>query len=151
MSDWRIRAGTEDDIPRLAEVERASDTLFPPGRLPPGDATYPVAGLRAACNEGLLLVADEDGAIAGFAFCEPADGRLHLTGLAVHPDFGRLGIGAALVRRAIDESRTRGLDGVTLTTFADLAWNGPFYARLGFRVADERALSPFLAAALGRE
>lgn len=151
MSNWRIRAGTRDDIPLLAGVERASDTLFPPGRLPPGDATYPVAGLRAACDDGLLFVAEARDRIAGFAFCAMADGRLHLTGLAVHPDFGRRGIGAALVRRVIDAARARGMAGVSLTTFSDLPWNAPFYARFGFLVVADRALPPFLSDTLANE
>jgi hypothetical protein len=33
---------------------------------------------------------------------------------------------------------------VTLTTFRDVPWNGPFYAKLGFR--ELRHLSPGLAA-----
>jgi hypothetical protein len=29
---------------------------------------------------------------------------------------------------------------VTLSTFRDVAWNGPFYARLGFRALDPSGL-----------
>ncbi len=151
MGDWTIRVARTDDIAALADVERASDRLFPEGRLPPGDATYTLEGLRASCAAGLLLVAEIDCRIAGFAFCEPADGRLHLTGLAVHPDFGRRGIGAALVECVIAEARGRGLAGVTLTTFEDLPWNAPFYRRLGFRLIEEGELTPFLQATLTRE
>jgi predicted N-acetyltransferase YhbS len=81
----------------------------------------------------------------------PMGDGLHLAGLAVHPDFGRRGIGAALVQRVLQIARDRALAGVILTTFDDLPWNGPFYRRLGFRVLAERDLSPFLAATLQRE
>ncbi|HUJ66088.1 MAG TPA: hypothetical protein VLX59_11150 [Acidimicrobiales bacterium] len=37
-----------------------------------------------------------------------------------------------------------GLPAVTLTKFRDVAWNGPFCARLGFREVED--LSPGLAA-----
>ena len=151
MGDWAIRVGSPDDIAALPDVERESDRLFPEGRLPPDDATYPLDALRASCEADLLFVAEIGGRIAGFAFCEPADGRLHLTGLAVHPDFGRRGIGAALVECVIAGARERGLGGVTLTTFEDLPWNAPFYRRLGFRRIDEGELSPFLEATLRRE
>jgi hypothetical protein len=33
---------------------------------------------------------------------------------------------------------------VTLTTFRDVAWNMPFYARLGFEVIPVNALTPAL-------
>lgn len=150
-ADWRLRAGSRADVPLLAALEQAADALFPPGRLPPGDDTYPVADLVAACDGGLLFVAMAGERLVGFAYCAVAGRDLHLAGLAVHPDFGRRGIGAALVRRVEGAARARGLDGVTLTTFADIPWNGPFYERLGFhRVADAKA-PPHLAAALARE
>jgi hypothetical protein len=38
---------------------------------------------------------------------------------------------------------------VTLTTFRDVPWNGPFYAGLGFRAVDE--LTPGLAAVRDHE
>lgn len=156
MTDWWIRTGEPADVPRLADVERAADRLFPAGRLPPGDDPYPREQLADASATGLLFVAvrhpvDTDQRIVGFAFCRIEGPRLHLGGLAVEPDFGRQGIGAALVRRVFAACRARALDAVTLTTFADLPWNGPFYARMGFRVMDEPALPEYLAMALTRE
>ena len=38
---------------------------------------------------------------------------------------------------------------MTLTTFRDVPWNGPFYAGLGFRAVDE--LTPGLAAVRDHE
>jgi hypothetical protein len=35
---------------------------------------------------------------------------------------------------------------LTLTTFDDVPWNGPYYTRLGFRTLDLAALSPGLQA-----
>jgi hypothetical protein len=37
-----------------------------------------------------------------------------------------------------------GYESVTLTTFRDLPWNMPFYARLGFAVVPRHDLSPAL-------
>jgi hypothetical protein len=48
------------------------------------------------------------------------------------------------VNAVSDWARYRGLPAVTLTTFRDVPWNGPFYAKLGFRELSE--LSPGLAA-----
>jgi predicted N-acetyltransferase YhbS len=151
MADWRLRMGTRDDVPHLAAIERAADGLFPAGRLPPGDETYPVQDLIAACDAGLLFVAAVAERVVGFAYCAVAGRDLHLAGLAVLPDFGRRGIGAALIRRVVEAAGARGLGGVTLPTFADIPWNAPFYERLGLRRVDDAAALPHLAEALARE
>jgi hypothetical protein len=40
----------------------------------------------------------------------------------------------------------QGFDAVTLTTYRDVPWNAPFYARLGFVVVAEQDLSRGLVA-----
>jgi hypothetical protein len=49
-----------------------------------------------------------------------------------------------LVNAVCDWATAEGLPAVTLTTFRDVAWNGPFYAKLGFRELVD--LSPGLVA-----
>ena len=43
------------------------------------------------------------------------------------------------------------LTALTLTTFRDVAWNAPFYQRLGFAVLPREAISPYLAGHLRDE
>ncbi len=43
------------------------------------------------------------------------------------------------------------LSAVTLTTFRDIPWNAPLYARLGFRELSTDRLSPVLAALVREE
>ena len=45
------------------------------------------------------------------------------------------------VRAAQIDARNSGIKALTLTTFRDVAWNAPFYARLGFEGSD-RAATP---------
>ena len=40
---------------------------------------------------------------------------------------------------------------LTLTTFAEVPWNAPYYARCGFTVLDESAIGPDLRAVRARE
>jgi GNAT superfamily N-acetyltransferase len=80
----------------------------------------------------------------GFARLEVVDGQAHLEQLAVHPDQARRGLGTALVQAAVTWAGEQGFTSMTLTTFRDVAWNGPFYARLGF-VEVDTAESPELA------
>jgi GNAT superfamily N-acetyltransferase len=91
-----------------------------------------MAQLQAALAAKLLFVAVEDDQLRGFAACRVIDRYLHLDELSVHPAYGRRGIGQALVSCVLAEASQRQLVGVSLTTFADLPWNAPFYQRLGF-------------------
>jgi GNAT superfamily N-acetyltransferase len=80
----------------------------------------------------------------GFACIDIVDGDAHLWQLSVHPSAGRQGIGGALVHAACEWARSAGYGAVTLTTYRDVPWNGPFYARLGFVPLGD--LTPGLAA-----
>jgi N-acetylglutamate synthase-like GNAT family acetyltransferase len=57
----------------------------------------------------------------------------------VHPDHARKGLGRKLIEHVASWARDRDLDALTLTTYVDVPWNGPYYERLGFRflTADE--------------
>lgn len=146
-----IRQGRQDDVPLLAGIELAAGALFPAARIPDPDGTYPMDGLLEALANGLLLVVESEATVAGFAVCSEAPGRLHLEEISVHPDHGRKGLGRALVSQVLEEAQQRGLPAVTLTTFADIPWNGPFYASMGFSPIPEADLDDALSAALAHE
>ena len=69
---------------------------------------------------------------------------VHLHELDVHPQRARQGLGQRLIEHIAQWAR--GAEALTLTTFSDVPWNGPYYGRLGFRTLDEAALSPALQA-----
>lgn len=120
-------------------VEAAADRLFATVgfELYPGPGT--IDGLRRA---RAVLVAGRPP--VGFAAVDQVDGSAHLEQLAVHPAHGRRGIGRALVEAACDWARRAGYPTMTLVTFTDVVWNGPFYVRAGFVPLTE--LGPGLAA-----
>src|SRR5580765_1414318 len=121
------------DDPRIA---RAADA-------PP----YWTEGLERASREQRSWVAvDDRGSVVGFAVAWVVDGEGHLDELAVVPEHGRRGVGRALVDEVLTWSAARGLPSVTLITFRDVPWNGPFYEKLGFKAVT--ALTPALQAAL---
>lgn len=137
LTDYAIRLAGPEYIPALAAIERAAARLFlaHPTHIAPGllDDTLATATLRRALTRGRLWLALHGAEPVGFA-CVLRYGRLaHLRELAVHPDHGRRGLGSALVKAVCKQARQQRLDGVTLTTFRDIPWNAPFYARLGFR------------------
>jgi ribosomal protein S18 acetylase RimI-like enzyme len=119
-----------------ARIARAAD-----------DQPYRTEGLTRAATEQRAWVAIDDlGAVIGFAVAWVIDGEGHLDELAVTPAHGRRGVGRALVDEVLAWSAARGLPSVTLITFRDVPWNGPFYEKLGFEAVT--ALTPALQAAL---
>lgn len=80
-----------------------------------------------------MLVSETDGALLGFAACQACADALHLWELAVRHDAQAQGLGKALIEATFALARQRGLPAVTLSTFREIPWNGPFYARMGFR------------------
>ncbi len=89
-------------------------------------------GRRHLEDGGGLLVAQAGDVIAGYAALWPVDHLAHLCEIDVHPDHGRAGIGAALMSAADGWARGCACPGISLTTFIDVPWNGPWYARLGY-------------------
>jgi GNAT superfamily N-acetyltransferase len=140
-----IERARDDDLARLPRVELAANALFA-GRDVAGVAT-PLAELADAPAAGLLWVARAaSGEPVGFALCELVDGAVHLEEIDVDPAHGRRGIGRALLDAVIAWAERAGRPAVTLTTFRDIPWNAPFYARAGFRVLASAELGPGLAA-----
>ncbi|MEV8593045.1 GNAT family N-acetyltransferase [Streptomyces sp. NPDC052012] len=90
-----------------------------------------------------VAVDDEDLAV-GYLMAEPVDGALHVEQVSVHPRAGRRGVGRDLLAYASDRAREEGLTGLTLTTFAEVPWNAPYYERLGFRTLEDAELTPGL-------
>lgn len=62
------------------------------------------------------------------------------------PAWSGHGLGRRLIEDLVDRARRRGHHALTLTTFTDVAWNGPYYERLGFRVLADDELGPGLRA-----
>jgi predicted N-acetyltransferase YhbS len=98
-----------------------------------------------------VLVAEDAGEVIGFACCQACADALHLWELSVRHERQGQGAGSALVRACADLARARGLAAVTLSTFRDIAWNAPFYRRLGFVDLAEEALNARLKLVLRRE
>lgn len=142
---WPVRTAGAADLPRLPALEQAADTLLAHhlgAPLPP--APDPAQAAAALARAAAVLVTGRPP--AGFARIELVDGGAHLEQLAVDPAFGRRGLGSALVRACCDWAARGGYAQLTLTTFAQVPFNAPFYARLGFTVIDDATLPPGLAA-----
>jgi GNAT superfamily N-acetyltransferase len=58
---------------------------------------------------------------------------LYLTGMAVHPELQRKGIGRLLMKQAEEMARAWPADAIRLDAFDASAGAGPFYAKCGYR------------------
>lgn len=132
MSGWTLRLARPQDAEAMPGIERAAGQAFA------GEPSVDPARFRSEADyarlirRGHSLVAHVGEAMAGFLVAQPFSRELHIWELDVAPGFQRRGIGAGLVRAAMIDARNTGIKALTLTTFRDLAWNGPFYVRLGF-------------------
>ncbi|MGL5928194.1 MAG: GNAT family N-acetyltransferase, partial [Dermatophilaceae bacterium] len=124
-----IRLATAEDLPHLTAIEEAGDAMF--AELFGGvDWPPPTPGTERAARPGVILVADRP--VTGFAHVFRLDGHWHLEQLAVSPACQRRGVGGALLDAVLAEVARGGGREVTLMTYADVRWNGPFYARRGY-------------------
>ena len=128
-----IRLIAPDNYPTVESIENAADQLLI-DRLSPESWEPAPSGLSRASESGFVFVAEETeaGGIVGFVHVLEIDGIAHLEQISVLPQVGRRGYGRRLVEAAMDESRRRGYEQLSLRTYADVPWNAPFYARVGF-------------------
>lgn len=148
---FTIRLATIDDLLFLPEIESSAAELYPRHRIPHPKETMPENILHQALNAGLLFIGEYQQQVVGFAACHLYSNYLHLDEVSVHPDFGKQGLGSALVLRVIQEMQNRKLKGCTLTTFEDLNWNAPWYKKLGFRKLKSQEIPAHVAAILRDE
>jgi ribosomal protein S18 acetylase RimI-like enzyme len=108
-----------------------------------GNPPHPAASFRSAIRDRLVWVAEAEVPV-GFALVEDHGAAAHLEEIAVRRAHGRSGVGTALIRHAMSELAARGYATLTLSTFAAVPWNRPFYESLGFEVVPEGEWSPVL-------
>ncbi|UTT47647.1 GNAT family N-acetyltransferase [Rhodococcus gordoniae] len=143
-----IRLATDDDLPVLQEIERAAGKPFAEiGMTFVADDDPPsVEDLRVHRDAGRCWVwFDGDGLPVAYLAADIVDDGVHIEQVSVHPDHARRGIGRMLIEHAAGWARDAGFGSLSLTTYRDVPWNGPYYARLGFRTVADDALSPALA------
>lgn len=135
MSDFSIRLARAEDAEAFHEVEEDAASLL---REEPSLEGVPVPPsesaehYRALIRRGNCLAATSRDEVVGFAAAGKIGRELHLHELSVARRSQGQGIGATLLQALAIDARNCGLRAITLNTYRDIAWNGPFYARHGF-------------------
>jgi GNAT superfamily N-acetyltransferase len=93
-----------------------------------------LASLEQGRRGGRLWVAVSPlGRIVGFALMKQPGGLAWLDQLSVLDAWQGRGLGTALIDRTAATARALGFDALYLSTYRDVPWNGPFYAKRGFK------------------
>ena len=140
-----IRPARTDEIERVREIERVSATRFlgtDRAWLADDEPTDARTLAERIGTGGLLVAADGEVPVA-FVMFRSVEGCAYVEQIDVLPSHARRGIGAALLEAVAGVARARGWPALTLSTFKDVPFNAPYYARLGFAVVEE--LTPGLA------
>ena len=97
------------------------------------------------------VAVDDENRPQGFLSAERHGRDLHIHELSVMQSLQGQGTGRLLIEAAKDYARSSRLAFVTLTTFKNVPWNAPFYARTGFRIKATADLDQRLAALASEE
>ncbi|MBO4146732.1 GNAT family N-acetyltransferase [Enterobacter ludwigii] len=130
-----VRPTRCDDVYALPAIERAAGERF--RRYPElawlaeGEVISAEQHLEYA-ERGQSWLALANDRPVGFILTEAHSSSLFIVELSVDLDWQGKGIGRQLIACVADHARKLGLTSLTLTTFRDVPWNAPFYARLGF-------------------
>lgn len=139
-----IRPGHAEELAVCQDIERAAGEVFRAWDMDAiaDDEPLPLADLELFRAAGGLWVAEAGaGQLAGYLLAAPVDGRTHIEQVSVRPGHARRGVGRALIDHAAE---AWGGAAQTLTTFAEVPWNAPYYRRLGFQDLAEDQLTPGL-------
>jgi GNAT superfamily N-acetyltransferase len=149
-----IRPARCSDSIAIQRIERAAGELFRSiGMSDIADHPDPSSELLAEyqkAGRSWVVVDDADVPIA-FVLVRLLDGLAHVEQVSVHPADARRGIGRELIDYVDDWAARRGLGALTLTTFRDVPWNGPYYERLGFAEIAPGERGPELAELMAEE
>ena len=133
---YRIRVARPHEVPRLREIEDEAGTIFSGlGLIDEAlDASFPLDDLARLVGLGQVWVGClEDDLPVGMVIASVRDGAVYVEEMDVLPAHGRRGLGARLLGRVCIWAEAQGHAAVTLSTFRDVPWNGPFYRKHGFR------------------
>ncbi len=149
-----IRPIRDPELPLIQDIERAAGEAFRDIGMPEiaDDPPLAIADLARYLRLGTAWVAvDAVNEPIAYLIAEVVDGNLHIEQVTVHPEHSRRGVGRDLIDHAGRYARAHDLPALTLCTFAEVPWNAPYYARLGFTTLSAKEWTPGLSEIRRRE
>jgi GNAT superfamily N-acetyltransferase len=141
-----IRLAQAAELSAVQEIDQASARMFNDVGMPQIAGMLWTAEDLAAYREAgrLWVITGLDDCPAGFLLTEMVDGCVHVEQVSVDPGSARRGLGRALLDHAAQHAAEAGVRALTLTTFAQVPWNAPYYTRCGFRLLGDAEVTPGL-------
>lgn len=128
-----VRVANSDDAADAADVFCAAFAALRCVYRPTSEAA---ARQAERAGEGSRLVAEIAGRIVGTVQFVVHKQHVHLIGLAVHPDFQRMGVAGRMIEAVVARAPTLGRSVVVLDTIKETG-NVPLFEKMGFRVVRE--------------
>jgi ribosomal protein S18 acetylase RimI-like enzyme len=129
---YAIRSARIEELTQLAPIEQAAAIRFrdtPYAFLADGEP-LPIEFIQQRFQAGQVWVAvDRNDIVIGFAITREVDRTLYLQEIDIAPEHGQQGIGSALIETVQVWGKGLGYAVMSLSTFRDLPWNAPFYAK----------------------
>jgi [ribosomal protein S18]-alanine N-acetyltransferase len=122
-----LRAGTPEDVPRLLEIARESDTA---AQWSP--AEYEKLFAPKLVQQSCLLVAEIAGTVGGFLVARGLAGDWELENIVVSANLRRQGLGTALIQGFLSRAGEMALKTVHLEVRESNTAARELYKRLGF-------------------
>jgi GNAT superfamily N-acetyltransferase len=144
QSGYAIRSAQVEELPLLAPIEQAAAIRFQdtPYAFLADSEPLSIEFVQQRFQAGQVwVIVDQADQVIGFALTREVDRTLYLEELDIAPQHGRRGLGKALVETVQAWGKDSGYNTMSLSTFRDLPWNAPFYAKLGFRILDAAELT----------
>lgn len=144
-----VRSARTDELDRVLAIEDEAGTRFAGLALvdPTRDTSFSRERLTelAALGQVWVVCGVEDVPV-GMVIASVREGIGWVEEIDVVPEHGRRGLGGRLLERVCAWGRAHRLPAVGLSTFRDVAWNGPFYRRHGFVEIEPAAWTPGMQA-----
>lgn len=130
-----IRSMTLDDLPAVLEIDRMS---FP---IPWPERSYRFELTENPASQLLVTIVHERSGprLVGYVGFWLIVDEAHISTLAVHPDYRRLGIGAELLEAGLERGARMGADSATLEVRVSNTAAVNLYRKYGFQVVGRRA------------
>ncbi len=141
--DVTVKLATLQDVVRLQEIELDAGNRFREvGLASIADGAPPSAELLEGHIDSATawVASDGDGHAVGYAMASIVDDEAHLDQISVIGAAAGHRVGLRLLDVVLVWARASGMAWITLTTFRNVPWNGPYYERLGFVVLESNEM-----------
>jgi GNAT superfamily N-acetyltransferase len=149
-----IRRPQREELETLRGIERDAARAFAAIGMPEiaFDEPFSIVELEVFRSAGRAWVTvDAQDRPLAYLLSALVDDCARVEQVSVSPAHGRRGLGAALIDHLQAHAAAANRPAVTLTAFRDVAWNAPYYARLGFVVIGPSDQGPELRALIEHE